>query len=88
MPELRKVRFQKNYWHVVNDEEGAARVGIIGTLLYMRTLALPWRAEFAPTWGRSEELAVGYFESEQEALGFLADKLEGSRDDEGCGADH
>jgi hypothetical protein len=76
MVTLRKVSFSSDYWHVINDEPGD-KEGIVGSLLYTpgHTL-LPWRAEFAPIWGRPEDLRVAHCRTEEEALEFLREQLE------------
>lgn len=76
MTELRKVRIGDDYWHVVDDDPDNSQ--IIGSLLMTKTLALPWRAEYAPMWGAPEDFAVSYHANEQEALDWLEDKVKGN----------
>lgn len=80
MAELRKVRFGRDFWNVVDDDHDNKQ--IIGSLMFLDVSAavLKWRAEFAPLWGAPEDLAVGYFQTEMEAMDFLERHTKGEPD--------
>jgi len=76
MPELRKVRYVNNYWHVVSDEHSS----IIGSLLHTDNELLPWRAEYTGTMQNGwTDMKIGYLKTEEEAMDFLANALNKGR---------